>query len=64
MDKPSIDPLAWVLGIAGTIFTGWTVATTKTQSDHAQRITAVETGQKFIIESLERIEDRLETRRK
>jgi len=64
MDRmPSIDPLAWVLGIAGTVFAGWMALTSKGQTEHAERITALETGQQFIRESLDRIEDKLDTRR-
>ena len=53
-----------VFGVSATLGTGWALATSRTQADHATRITKVETevelGMAHIKETLRRIESMTE----
>jgi len=70
-NTPQIDPLAWALGVLGTITLGWVGTTYRKQeataqrvNDHAVEIAVLKEGQSHIKDSLNRLEDHFGTKPK
>jgi len=66
MSEVHVEPMSWMLGILGTITTGWVALTSKTVSQHETKIAVLEqthreiaSRQDEIKTSLSRIEDAL-----
>ena len=60
MDRaPGIEPMAWLLGVLGTLTTGWVALTSKKVGEHEIKITVLEVNYMHIKNSLERIEKAL-----
>lgn len=56
METPHVEPMSWVLGIVGTITTGWIALTSRTVVKHEVEIAVLKEGQKGIKEALNRLE--------
>lgn len=63
-NAPFSDPMAWLLGLLGTVTLGWVGTTSKKVSDHSIKIAVLETNYTNIKESLDRIEDHIGSRPK
>jgi len=61
-NTPSIDPMSWLLGIFGTLMTGWIGFTSKKVGDHSIEIAVLKEGQEHIQRSLDRLEDHFGTK--
>lgn len=63
-NTPTPDPLAWVVGLLGTISLAWVGATSRKVNKHEVEIAVLREGQNNIKESLNRLEDYFGTKPK
>lgn len=57
-----VDPMAWLLGILGTITLGWIGSTGRKVQRHEVAIAVLKVGQENITKSLDRLEDHFGTK--
>lgn len=59
-----LDAPAWLGGLLASIGLGWIATTSKKVNEHETAIAVLRKGQEDILRSLDRIEDRLDTKPK
>ena len=61
---PPFDPLAWIVGLVGTISLAWVGSTSRKVNKHEVEIAVLKEGQTHIVKSLDRLEEHLGTKPK
>jgi hypothetical protein len=59
-----MDPLAWLVGLLGTVTLGWVGAMSRKTSEHSVKIAKLETHYDHIKEGIDEIKDHLGVPRK